>query len=139
MTVIPENLQSSNADKLGIGPYGWKFIQFFASESLLERLKHTLPSNAAELMELLLADTKDIKFLNNRFLSKELAELMKDSAFNLSPSSTEERVNVTGKNRNFVSSQEITQKDLDYIRSEEDFIYQYWEKRSLASEERSMT
>lgn len=135
---ILKHFPSSNGDLLGIGRHSWKFIRFFASKSLLDRLKHTWPSNADEFLELILSDTQDIKFLDHRFLSKELAELMKDSAFNLSQSSMEERVNVTPKNRHFVSSYEITEKDLEYIRSEEDFLYQYWEKRSVASEEPSM-
>lgn len=129
---------SANGNFLGIGVFSWQFIEFFASESFMDTLKHTWPSNAAELMEGFLLDTQNIKFLDQRFLSKELALLMNDSAFVLSPSDLEQRVNTTIENRHFVSSYEITEEDLFDLRLKEDFLYQYWEKRSLASEKRSL-
>lgn len=127
---VEKHIPSSQGDTLGIGPLGWQFILFFASESLMSGLKKRWPASADEMLEMLLLDTQEIKFLDQRFLARELAELFKDSAFGIDPALLESKVNVTEKNRHFKSMHEIKDEDWQYIRSQESFLYAYWEKRS---------
>jgi hypothetical protein len=127
---VEKHIPSSQGDTLGIGPLGWQFILFFASESLMSGLKKRWPVSADEMLEMLLLDTQEIKFLDQRFLAREVAELLEDSAFNIDPALLERKINVTEKNRHFKSSYEITDEDRQYIRSQEAFLYAYWEKRS---------
>ena len=127
---VEKHFPSSQGDTLGISPAGWQFIRFFASESLMSELKQRWPANADEMLQMLLSDTQEIKFLDQRFLGGEVAELFKDSAFDIDPVLLERKVNATKKNHHFKSMHEITEEDRLNIRSQESFLYAYWEKRS---------
>jgi len=120
-------------DDLGIGPGSWQFILFFASKQLKDRLIEAWPKSESEVLEMFLIDTAEIHFLNQKGLNEQLESMLKGSAFEKTKSEEDQtaRVNVTRQNHLFVSSHDVNEAELNEIRENEQFLYDYAEKRNL--------